>query len=105
MKVEIYEKPMCCESGLCGAVVDSTLLRINAIIRKLRANGCDIIRYNLQSNPERFVSNKTANAYLAKRGVEGLPIVFLDGKVIKEGSYPTNDELCSYFGVALGELR
>ncbi|MFA6620303.1 MAG: arsenite efflux transporter metallochaperone ArsD [Bacilli bacterium] len=105
MKIEIYEKPMCCETGLCGVVVDPTLLRMNAIIRKLKANGFDVVRYNLQGNPEQFVENKAANAYLNERGIEGLPVTFLDGKIVKEGSYPSNLELCGYLGIRREELR
>ncbi len=105
MKIEIYEKPMCCETGLCGVVVDPTLLRMNSIVRKLKANGFDVARYNLQGNPERFVENKAVNAYLNAHGVEGLPVTFLNGEIVKKGSYPSNLELCGYLGIRMKELR
>lgn len=105
MKIEIYEKPMCCETGLCGVVVDPTLLRMNAIVRKLKANGYEIIRYNLQSHPDKFVTNAFVNDYLNREGVTGLPLTLLDGRAVKEGTYPSNDELCGYLGIKQEELK
>lgn len=36
MKIEIFDPPMCCASGLCGPEIDPALLDINEAIIKLK---------------------------------------------------------------------
>ena len=49
----------------------------------------------LTSNPQIFVDNKVINEILNTKGVDSLPVTMVDGVVVKEGSYPTNEEFCS----------
>lgn len=91
-KMEIYEPAMCCSTGICGVSVDPELLRISAVLDKLRKNGCKIRRYNLSGSPIKFIDNETVNNFIQVKGAEGLPIVLVDGEIVLEGRYPSNEE-------------
>lgn len=94
-KMSIYEPAMCCDTGLCGVGVDTDLLRISTVLNSLQKNGIVIDRFNLSSAPMAFVNNKTINDFLNESGVEKLPIVMLDDKIIFSGHYPSNQEIIS----------
>lgn len=89
----IYEPALCCETGLCGVNVDPELLRISTVLNTLKQKGIIIERYNLNSAPMEFVKNNIVNQYVNEKGVEGLPVVTVDGKIVLEGRYPANDEI------------
>lgn len=92
-KMFIYEPAMCCETGLCGVGVDPELLRISTVLGTLKKNGIEVKRYNLSNAPNEFVLNKEVNALMMQEGVEILPVTVLDGKIVKRGKYPTNEEI------------
>lgn len=37
MKIELYEAPMCCPTGLCGPAIDERLVRLNENLKRLQA--------------------------------------------------------------------
>lgn len=92
-KMQIFEPALCCETGVCGASVDSELLRITTVINTLKQNGVVIDRFNLNSAPMEFVTNYTVNMFVNQKGVEALPCVTVDGNIVIEGRYPTNEEI------------
>ena len=92
-KMCIYEPALCCETGLCGVKVDPELLRISTVLNTLKNEGVEIERFNLNSAPMEFVKNNIVNQYLNDKGIEGLPVVTLDGEIVIEGRYPANDEI------------
>lgn len=102
MKLQIFEKALCCETGVCGTDVDAELLRITSAVAELTAKGADVERANLSSKPEKFISNELIIGLIKDKGAEILPVTLLDGKVVKERIYPTNAELESWTGVKLG---
>lgn len=102
MKIEIYEKALCCETGVCGSEVDTELLRITSIVAELKAKGIAVERYNLSSRPEAFIKNTLVSGLIGEQGVEVLPLTVADGKVIKERIYPTNAELEALTGIKTG---
>lgn len=104
-KIEIYEKALCCETGVCGTEVDVELLRITSAVAELKAKGVDIERANLSTKPERFINNAVVSGLIKERGVEILPLTLLDGKVVKEKIYPTNAELEAWAGIKLSEKK
>lgn len=95
-KMEIFEPALCCETGVCGVGVDPELLRISSVVNILKSKEVSIYRHNLQSNPMEFINNTFVNAYVRRKGVEGLPVVLVDNVVVIEGRYPTNEEIQSY---------
>lgn len=95
-KMSIYEPAMCCETGLCGVNVDPELLRISTVLNTLKQEGIVIERYNLNNAPMEFVKNHIVNQYVNEKGVDGLPVVVVDGKIVLEGRYPANDEILNF---------
>jgi hypothetical protein len=91
-KMQIFEPAMCCSTGLCGVSVNPELLRISTVLNTLAKNNIVVDRFNLNSAPMEFVNNKVMNEFINKGGVDELPAVMLDGKIIMTGRYPTNEE-------------
>lgn len=98
-RMSIYEPAMCCDTGLCGVGVDPELLRISTVLNALKQNGVGVDRFNLTSTPMAFVNNQVINHYLEENGVEKLPVVMLDEKIVVEGRYPTNEEFKKFLEV------
>lgn len=100
MKLEVFDPAMCCPTGVCGPSVDPELTRIASALFLLEGKGFPIKRYNLGSEPGVFVTNTLVNERLNEKGPDVLPLIILDGKIVREGSYPTNEELASWFGIS-----
>jgi hypothetical protein len=92
-KMCIYEPALCCETGLCGVNVNPELIRISTVLNTLKNEGVEIGRYNLNNAPMEFVKSNIVNQYVNEKGVEGLPVVTLDGEIVISGRYPTNEEI------------
>ena len=99
--IEIFEEAMCCPTGLCGAGINTDLLRISTVTDSLKRKGINISRHNLKDEPQLYVSNKTVNEYLMKNGVECLPITLLDGEIVVSKTYPTTKQLSEWTGMNL----
>ena len=95
-KMQIFEPALCCDTGLCGASIDPELLRITTVLNTLKQNGVVIDRFNLNSAPMEFVTNQTVNTYVNQKGAEALPCVTVDGLIVIEGRYPTNEEILTW---------
>lgn len=92
-KMCIYEPALCCETGLCGVNVDPELLRISTALNTLKNEGVVIERYNLNNAPMEFVKSSIVNQYVNEKGVDGLPVVTVNGEIVLAGRYPANDEI------------
>ncbi|AUO14683.1 arsenite efflux transporter metallochaperone ArsD [Priestia megaterium] len=103
-KVEIFDPAMCCSTGVCGPSVDPELTRVASAVFALEKKGFDITRYNLTSEPDKFVDQVEVNKILMSKGPDALPVVLVNGVVEKVGSYPTNEELAKWFDVKAEEL-
>jgi hypothetical protein len=99
MKLEIFDPAMCCPTGVCGPTIEPELARVASALFLLESKGISIVRYNLGSEPQAFIENSHVNQLLNEKGPNVLPVIFLNGDVVKEGSYPTNDELAQWFQV------
>ncbi|MDP4090215.1 MAG: arsenite efflux transporter metallochaperone ArsD [Bacillota bacterium] len=104
-KMIIFEPAMCCPTGVCGPSVNKELLRVSMVINNLKSNGVVIERHNLSSNPQIFVDNKVINELLNKDGVDILPVVMVDGEIVKTKGYPTNEEFCSFLDIPADYLK
>lgn len=103
-KIEIYDPAMCCDSGVCGPSIDPELLRVSFIVKNLENKNYPIVRHNLSSNPQAFVDNSDVNEMLTSVGVNELPYVFLDDKLMMTNRYPTNEEFAEWTGQEISEL-
>ncbi len=99
IQIEIYDPPMCCPSGLCGPDIDPALLDVNEAILNFKKEfdgQVNIERYLLSQQGPKFMQQPEVMKRLQLYGVEILPLTLVDGKVVKEKSYPSFDELRGY---------
>lgn len=104
-KMIIFEPAMCCSTGVCGPSIDPELLRISAILNNLKNNEILVERYNLTNNPQIFVDNTVINKMISEGGVDILPIIMVDGSVVKTKAYPTNKEFCELLDIPEDHLK
>lgn len=104
-KMVIFDPSMCCSTGVCGPSVNKELLRMSTFLNTLKNKGVLIERYSLSSNPQIFVDNKEINEILNTKGIDALPVIMVEGVVIKEGGYPTNEEICELLELPLSYLK
>lgn len=98
MKLEVFEPAMCCPTGLCGPSIDPELTRIATIHYVLKQRGFDVERYNLASEPNRFVENTRVQAEI-RTSLDTLPLTLIDGEIVKRGAYMTNEEIAELTGL------
>lgn len=99
-KIEVYDKPMCCSTGICGPQVDPVLPRFAADLEWLATQGFQVNRFNLAQQPAAFAANELVKQVLAAESVECLPLILVDGQVVSKADYPTRDQL-----IAMAEQR
>ena len=92
-RVQIYDPPMCCPTGLCGPTVDPVLLDINEAVIALKSLGVTVERYLLNAQPQAFLANPQVLQMVRERQLAVLPITVIDGRIIKTGAYPTLEEM------------
>ncbi len=93
MKVEIFDPPMCCPTGVCGASVDPALLAIQEAVLALKKNGVEIERYSLTHQINQFMQNEVVAGLLNEKGIDVLPVTLVNGEVFATGRYPSYEEL------------
>jgi AhpD family alkylhydroperoxidase len=97
-KIQVFDPPMCCSTGVCGPEVDPALVRFAADLEWLKAQGVEVARHNLSQEPAAFTGNPLVVE--AMRGDEGaLPLLLVDGAVAARGSYPSREALAGLVGV------
>jgi arsenite methyltransferase len=94
--VQIYDKPMCCSTGVCGPEVDPILPQFAADLDWLKSQGHRVERYNLAQQPQAFIENKAMHQVLSTEGTESLPVVVIDGQIVSRAAYPTRAELSQW---------
>lgn len=99
--VEIFDPPMCCPSGLCGPTLDQTLLDVNEMVLNLQAEGLQVVRYQMTSHPQAFISNPEVMRLVREQQMAALPITIARGKVIKVSAYPSLAEIKANLNGAL----
>ncbi len=104
-KMIIFDPAMCCSTGVCGPSVNPELLRVAAVLEKLKKAGIEVARHNLSSDPKAFMQNEVVSNALNQKGAEALPITVVDGKIVKSGSYPTNEEFAKLLAVSVDTVK
>ncbi len=96
VKVEIFDPPMCCPTGLCGPAVDPVLLDVYGAVVKLKTeyDGHAVLeRYVLGQQAAKFMQQAEVVGRLRAEGVGVLPITVVNGRIVKERTYPSYGEL------------
>jgi len=91
--VQVYDKPMCCSTGVCGPEVDPVLPQFAADLDWLKSQGHSVERYNLAQQPQAFIENRSIHQVLSTEGTDSLPVVVIDGEIVSRKIYPTRDAL------------
>lgn len=100
MRLEIFDPPLCCPTGVCGPSVDPELVRFNSDLAWLTGQGVGVDRFNLAQQPQAFAANPQVADLLGRAGVAALPLVLCEGKVVTTGCYPTREALAAAAGLA-----
>ena len=103
--VEIYDRAMCCNTGVCGPQVDPVLPKFAADLDWLKNQGHDVQRFNLAQDAAAFASHPTVQSMLTAEGVECLPLVIVDGRIVSRNEYPTRENLALWTGTSLAPKR
>jgi arsenite methyltransferase len=98
--IQIYDRPMCCSTGICGPQVDPVLPRFAADLDALKNAGHTVERYNLSQQPQAFIQNIEVHGLLSTKGTDVLPVVMVDGHVVSRGMYPSREMLQMWTGEA-----
>jgi len=99
--VQIYDKAMCCSTGVCGPQVDPVLPRFAADLDWLKSQGHSVKRFNLSQDPAEFAKHELVKQMLADEGVECLPLVIVDERVVSRSDYPSRENLAMWTGMPL----
>ncbi len=103
-RLEVFDPPMCCSTGICGPNVDPALVQFAADFQWLAGQGVHAERYNLAQQPQAYAANETVKAALGQYGNSCLPLVLFNGAIVSRGRYPSRKELSQLAGVELGGL-
>ncbi len=87
-KVQVFDKPMCCSTGVCGPQVDPVLPQFAADLDWLKSQGNHVERFNLAQQPMAFVENQEVHRLLGSEGTDCLPVILIDGTVVSCRVYP-----------------
>ena len=99
MKIQVFDPPLCCSTGVCGPTVDPELARFAEDLDWLKHQGVDVERYNLGQQRAAFVDSPVVKNTLDKEGDPCLPLTVVDGAVVCKGHYPTRDMLAGFAGL------
>ena len=98
VKIEIFDPPLCCPTGICGPTVDQTLINVNEMIASLQKDGIQVERYQMTSQPHAFLNNSEVMKLVQEKQMSALPITVIRNKVVRTGSYPTIAEINKILG-------
>lgn len=99
MKLDVFDPAMCCSTGVCGPSIDPDLARFAGDLQWLAAEGVQVTRYNLASEPQAFADSQVATTALRERGDAALPLIVVDGLAVSFGVYPSRDALARWGGL------
>ena len=79
LRLQVYDPPMCCSSGVCGPTVNPELVRFSSDLDWLRRQGVEVERHNLSSRPGAFVEQEAVRESLRNEGAGCLPLIVVNG--------------------------
>ena len=97
--LQVFDRPMCCPTGVCGPAVDPVLPRFAADLAWLRSWGVTVERFNLAQQPAAFASRPEVKDALVGEGTGCLPLIVVDGRVVSRGVYPPREAMATWAGV------
>jgi len=98
MKLESFDPPMCCSTGVCGPEVDPKLAQYASDLEWLKRQGIEVVRYNLAQEPAAFGNYVTVKNTLTQDGNDCLPVILVDGKIVSKAQFPDREALATFVG-------
>lgn len=98
-KLEVFDPPQCCSTGVCGPTVDPKLVSFAADLHWLANQRVAVERHNLAQEPQAFATNPIVKDALTQSGNECLPLILMNGAIVSQGQYPSRVELARFVGV------
>ena len=86
--IRVFEPALCCNTGVCGPDLDQELVDFTAAVNALKAQGVDVHRANLASEPAQFAEHPVVVKFLQAAGSEGLPLTLVDDVTVLAGRHP-----------------
>ena len=99
--LQVFDRPLCCPTGICGPDVDPALVAFAADLRWLAGKGIAVERINPAQQPQAFATHEIVRAELQQHGNGCLPLVLVDGVVVSRGELPDRARLAAWTGVSL----
>lgn len=100
-KVEIFDRAMCCPTGVCGPQIDPVLPKFAADLDWLKSQGHCVTRFGLSQNPAEYARHAVVKAMLDEAGVDCLPLIVVDDRVVSRSEYPSRENLAMWTGTAM----
>lgn len=97
-RIQIFDPPMCCPTGMCGPTIDPVLIGAQEAIARISEEydgQVEVTRHLFGKDVPAFLSNKEVLSLVRVKGPSALPITVVNGEIMKSGSYPSYDELRS----------
>ncbi len=92
MKITILDPALCCSTGVCGPDVDDSLVQTAANVKWLKGMGIEVSRHNVSNDGEAFQQYPEAIEKLKMDGLNSLPYILKNGKIVMSGRYPERSE-------------
>jgi Arsenical resistance operon protein ArsD len=99
--LQVFDRPLCCSTGVCGPEVDPALVALAADLAWLARKGVAVERINPAQQPQAFAANPTVLEELHAHGNDCLPLVLVEGVVVSRGQLPGRVELAAWTGVPI----
>ncbi|MHB8170690.1 MAG: arsenite efflux transporter metallochaperone ArsD [Thermincolia bacterium] len=96
IKIEIFDPPMCCGTGICGPIIDPVLIQVNETVQKLKKDYADEVmveRHMFGQSVAAFQINNPVTELIRNQGAKVLPVTTVNGQIIKSSGYPSMAEL------------
>ena len=98
-KLQVFDPPMCCTSGVCGTNVDTKLVGFLNDVEWLKKQGIEVERHGLAFEPAAFAKNDVVKKALETEGNDCLPLILVNNEIVYKGSYPQRKELAEICGI------
>lgn len=102
--LQVFDKPLCCSSGVCGPDVDPALVTFSADLQWLERRGIQVQRINPAHQPNLFAASEHVRHELQKHGSGCLPVVVVNDAVVSRGVFPNRQQLADWTDITLDEL-
>ena len=99
--VRVYDRAMCCSTGVCGPQVDPVLPKFSADLEWLKSQGHSVVRFNLSQDPAEYARHELVKKMLNDEGVDCLPLVLVDDRVVSRSEYPSRENLAMWTGTTM----